>query len=193
MSFINSFAIHMVGAAAPVRLKCTGRSRGPQVVLSAPLLDFGLIALEATGTATLVLENLSDVDCVFQVHMDSDSSVFRIDCASGRIAARARRHFVLNFAPTKPISYWKRVPILVHNQVPCLTLYSCFYSAALKGWGTVLECHILCLASSRLAGSALPRPDRHCAQRHGEAASAAAAAPRAVRDAREARPHHLPA
>lgn len=148
VSFINSFAIHMVGAAAPVRLKCTGRSRGPQVVLSAPLLDFGLIALEATGTATLVLENLSDVDCVFQVHMDSDSSVFRIDCASGRIAARARRHFVLNFAPTKPISYWKRVPILVHNQVPCLTLYSCFYSTVGMGNCTRM-CQILCLASSR--------------------------------------------
>ena len=57
------------------------------------------------------------ISLYLQFQLDCNESAFKFDHVCGNLAPRTRRTVVIKFAPEHAINYYRRVPVLVHNQV----------------------------------------------------------------------------
>ena len=61
-----------------------------------------------------------------QIHLDEEFAVFSINANSGLLQPNETKTAILTFSPPYPINYYKKVTILVHDQVMRSDLKICF-------------------------------------------------------------------
>ncbi|WAR10588.1 CFA65-like protein [Mya arenaria] len=104
-------------------------SKSPEVQLGARVVNFMQINVGEKATRTIDIVNNSDIDAVFQ-HL------------TGTLKANSTRTIILNFAPTHPINYHRRVTCMIHNRGPLfLDLLGTAHSELIKP--AVIQSHHL--------------------------------------------------
>ena len=112
------FHVKAIGNISKTVLKCVGHSKGPMVRLSHEIINFQQINQGQSCTRTVDIINESETDAMFQFMVDCNESAFKFDHISGTLPPHSRKTVLLRFHPTHPISYYKTVTCLIHNQDP---------------------------------------------------------------------------
>ncbi|XP_071101269.1 cilia- and flagella-associated protein 65-like isoform X1 [Haliotis cracherodii] len=115
---IDYFNIAAIGNISKSIVKCIGSSKGPTVQLSSSIINFMEVDVDQTGTRTVDIVNSSDVEAVYQFMIDCDESVFKFQYMSGVLKPNSQQTVILQFTPSHPINYYRRVTCLIHNQGP---------------------------------------------------------------------------
>lgn len=115
---VDYFNVTAIGKISKSIIKCVGSSRGPEVQLSAKVINFLQIDVGEVATKTLDLINDSDIDAEYQFMIDCEESVFKFERTSGVLKASERKTLILRFIPQHPINYHRRVTCMIHNKGP---------------------------------------------------------------------------
>lgn len=108
-------------------LECKARSIGPEVEIVqreglqfANCVNFEDVEVGKSCTQVVRLLNHSEQPVRFEVLADA-SNVFEFKAVRGQIRARFEGHLHITFKPTHPINYYRRVFVLIENEVsnPC--------------------------------------------------------------------------
>ncbi|KAH3749495.1 hypothetical protein DPMN_183993, partial [Dreissena polymorpha] len=115
---VDYFSVVAIGKVSKSVIKCVGSSIGPEVALSAKVVNFLQINAGEEATRTVDIVNSSDIDAEFQFMIDCSESVFKFKQISGCLKANSSKTIILKFVPIHPINYHRRVTCVVHNQGP---------------------------------------------------------------------------
>ncbi|XP_072031285.1 cilia- and flagella-associated protein 65-like [Amphiura filiformis] len=110
--------VQAIGNMSKTVVKLVGKCKGPQVSLASEVLDFGRIHPGDSSTRSLDIINESDVPAAFQFMIDGVESVFHFSIECGSIQPHTTQTIIIQFAPSHPINYYRRVTCLVQNQYP---------------------------------------------------------------------------
>ncbi|XP_052814504.1 cilia- and flagella-associated protein 65-like isoform X2 [Mya arenaria] len=139
---VDYFNITAIGKVSKSVIKCVASSKGPEVQLGARVVNFMQINVGEKATRTIDIVNNSDIDAVFQFEIDCEESVFKFQHLTGTLKANSTRTIILNFAPTHPINYHRRVTCMIHNRGPLfLDLLGTAHSELIKP--AVIQSHHL--------------------------------------------------
>ncbi|XP_072300067.1 cilia- and flagella-associated protein 65 [Eucyclogobius newberryi] len=106
------------GAISASLLKLTGRCIGPQVMLSPPMVDFGIVEPGQAVTRAVRLMNSSLAEAVFQWDMDcSGNSVFSIQPPGGIVPPQSHITLKVTYKPTQSLPHYRRVACLILHEV----------------------------------------------------------------------------
>ncbi|KAJ8383584.1 hypothetical protein AAFF_G00216570 [Aldrovandia affinis] len=118
-SSVEYLALTCHGGLSNALLKLHGNSTGPEVSLSAPVLDFGYVMLGGEAWRTVEIANAATAEAHFQFDMDATGhSVFTIDPPCGTLPSNGRLTLRVHFRPQHPISHHRRAPCLLLHRAP---------------------------------------------------------------------------
>jgi hypothetical protein len=103
------------GNVATLHLR--GTAVGPVVTLSTSALQFGSIAVGATATKVLYIENASDVSAHWQIDAEC-LGTFGLDRDRGVIAPCSSSHVTVTFAPVEAANYHRRLMVVLRDRAP---------------------------------------------------------------------------
>ncbi|KAL4217273.1 hypothetical protein ACF0H5_023724 [Mactra antiquata] len=115
---VDYFNVIAIGKVSKSVIKCVGTSKGPEVQLSANILNFLQINVGEVATRTVDLINYSDMEAVYQFMIDCEESVFKFEHCSGTLRPNEKKTLILKFIPQHPINYHRRVACMIHNKGP---------------------------------------------------------------------------
>lgn len=118
MSYTDYFYISPAGFPSQCVVKCFGQSTAPEICLSSNVLSFKYAEIGKELKEYITISNKTNVKTCYQIILDSTESVFKVDKMCGTLNGKEERTVLVKFTPLQPISYYKRVPILIHRQEP---------------------------------------------------------------------------
>ena len=98
-------------------MRCSAYVTGPKVSIDHTYLSLGNIQLKSTSSNIFNIQNHSDRKVFFEF-MIEPTSVFSFDPNQGILAPNYSKSIRVTFKPEHPISYYRRVILLIHQHHP---------------------------------------------------------------------------
>eukprot|EP01018_Ginkgo_biloba_P029313 Gb_05147 [translate_table: standard] len=138
---------------------CSGFTCRPLVKISCLSLDFGSLEPGKSSSHSISLKNYSIVHVSYQF-ITEELGVFHFHKSKGVIRPRSTITQLIEFRPTVPANYYKRVFCILQDQYPlfCDLIGSC-YSGRLN-FPTLLACHVYEFRKELQTGSLKVQSDR---------------------------------
>uniref|UniRef100_A0A8C6V525 Cilia- and flagella-associated protein 65 n=1 Tax=Neogobius melanostomus TaxID=47308 RepID=A0A8C6V525_9GOBI len=116
---VEYLSIISTGAINTSILKLIGSCRGPQVLLSSSVVDFGKVEPGQEVAYTVKLVNTSQAKAVFQWDIGcSGHSVFSIQPAGGTVPPQSHITLNVSYRPAQSIIHYRRLACLILNREP---------------------------------------------------------------------------
>uniref|UniRef100_T1IIK9 Ig-like domain-containing protein n=1 Tax=Strigamia maritima TaxID=126957 RepID=T1IIK9_STRMM len=110
--------INVNGGFSTKIILLSGKSSGPVVTLSSNIVNFDETERGNIVEKAIKLTNNSTVNTIFQFEIDSKESVFSLEPCIGQITKHSAAVVRIQFKPTYPITYYRRIACIVYMQNP---------------------------------------------------------------------------
>ncbi|KAE8581375.1 hypothetical protein XENTR_v10024768 [Xenopus tropicalis] len=118
MESLDYFHIIPAGNFTKTMVKVSGICQGPQLSMTKPMLNFGLVNVGDKVLRTLEITNSSTVPAHYQFNIDCSESVFSFDRPCGTLGPGDTHSLHVTFSPNHTIPHYRRVACLIHHQEP---------------------------------------------------------------------------
>ncbi|KAI1899114.1 hypothetical protein AGOR_G00058210 [Albula goreensis] len=118
-SSIEYLSLTCQGGVSKTLLKLRGTCSGPEVSLSATVVDFGCVPLGGEAWRTVEISNSAAAEACFQFDTDATGhSVFTVTPPCGTLPGNSRLTLRVRFCPQHPIPHHRRAPCLLLHRDP---------------------------------------------------------------------------